>query len=69
MTDSFKQRPLRSMNNNLIQVREVLSQITPEKVVCLEAVASCQDLVHWLSDTIGGKELYCSLCALYGVAP
>ena len=41
-----------------MQVGKDLSQITPEKVDCLEAVASCQDLVHWLRDAIGGKELY-----------
>ena len=69
MTDAFKQRPLRSVNNNLMQVGKALSQITQEKVVCLEAVVRCQELVHWLKDAIGGKELYCSLCALYGVAP
>ena len=58
MTDAFKQRPLRSMNNNLMQVGKALSQITPEKVDCLEAVVRCQDLVYWLKDAIGGKELY-----------
>ena len=57
------------MNVNLMQVGRALSEITPEKVVCLEAVVTCQDLVDWLKDEIGGKELYCSLCALYGVAP
>ena len=69
MTDAFKQRPLRSMNDNLMQVGRALSEITPEKVVCLEAVVKSQDLVDWLKEKIGGKELYCSLCALYGVAP
>ena len=69
MTDTFKQRPLKSMNNNLMQVGKALSEITPEKVDCLKAVVRCQDLVHWLKDKIRGKELYRSLCALYDVAP
>ena len=41
-----------------MQVGKALSQITPEKVDCLEAVVRCQDLVYWLKDAIGGKELY-----------
>ena len=56
MTDTFKQRRLSSINESLMEVEKVLSQITLEEKQCLKAVVDCRPLVHWLGETIQGKK-------------
>ena len=64
MTDSFKQRPLSSINDSLMKVEKALSQIKSEEKHCLEAVVNCRPLVHWLKETLGGKKYIVLLYAL-----
>ncbi|XP_064641333.1 E3 ubiquitin-protein ligase rnf213-alpha-like isoform X2 [Lineus longissimus] len=52
-----KHKPLRSMNRNLLTTGKILENITVEQVECLKAVAKCKELVIWLKDIGGTKEL------------
>ncbi|XP_068694638.1 E3 ubiquitin-protein ligase rnf213-alpha-like [Montipora foliosa] len=56
MGKEFKQRPLGSMNAAMHRASRLLSGITPERKLCLDAVAGCQPFITWLKATISGPQ-------------
>ena len=55
MQEEFKARALNSIDSGLESVEKELSQLSRERVECLDAVVKCQRLITWLKENIGGK--------------
>ena len=43
------------MGPALVQTGRILSNITPKRARCLDAVASCQHFITWLRNAVGGN--------------
>ena len=61
-SEDFKKKPLSCVNEKVLRVGDVLSNLSEQRVNCLDAVLRCKRLIDWLKKTIPGGMLCSSKC-------
>lgn len=55
--DTFKQKVLGSLSDELIQAKQQLSTVTKQQTTCLEEYLASQTLVRWVKENLKSTEL------------
>lgn len=55
--DTFKQRALGSLSEDLFRARQQLSTVTKQHTACLEEFLASQTLVTWVKENLKSKVL------------
>ena len=56
-SEDFKKKPLSSVDEKVEKIGDLLSNLSEQRVNCLDAVLRCKKLIDWLKETIPGGML------------